>query len=138
MKGVPVRIEIGPRDIEAGKCIVVRRDTLEKIEVNLDELSDKLNEILEAIQKNMYNICVQRVKDKTTVAHNMDEFVNNLNTNQGYVKTMWCGDADCEEKIHEMTGAKSRCLPFEQEHLGDKCVYCGKPATKMVVWGRQY
>ena len=138
MKGVPVRIEIGPRDIEAGKCIVVRRDTLEKIEVNLDELSDKLNEILEAIQKNMYDICVQRVKDKTTVAHNMDEFVNNLNTNQGYVKTMWCGDADCEEKIHEMTGAKSRCLPFEQEHLGDKCVYCGKPATKMVVWGRQY
>ena len=138
MKGVPVRIEIGPRDIEAGKCVVVRRDTLEKIEVNLNELSEKLNEILEEIQKNMYDICVQRVKDKTTIAHNMDEFVNNLNTNQGYVKAMWCGDAECEDKIHEMTGAKSRCIPFEQEHLGDKCVYCGKPTTKMVVWGRQY
>ena len=138
MKGVPVRIEIGPRDIEAGKCIVVRRDTLEKIEVNLNELSEKLNKILEDIQRNMYDMCEQRVKEKTTIAHNMDEFINNLNINQGYVKTMWCGDAECEEKIHEMTGAKSRCIPFEQENLGDKCVCCGKPATKMVVWGRQY
>ena len=138
MKGVPVRIEIGPRDIEAGKCIVVRRDTLEKIEVNLNELSEKLNKILEDIQRNMYDMCEQRVKEKTTIAHNMDEFINNLNINQGYVKTMWCGDAECEEKIHEITGAKSRCIPFEQENLGDKCVCCGKPATKMVVWGRQY
>ena len=138
MKGVPVRIEIGPRDIENGKCVVVRRDTLEKIEVNLDELSEKLGDILEAIQKNMYDICVQRVKDKTTIAKNMDEFIENLNTNQGYVKTMWCGDAECEDKIHEMTGAKSRCIPFEQEKIDDKCVCCGKPATKMVVWGRQY
>ena len=138
MKGVPVRIEIGPRDIEAGKCVIVRRDTLEKIEVNLSELTNKVSEILEKIQKNMYDICVKRVKDKTTIAHNMEEFVNNLNTNQGYIKTMWCGDAECEEKIHEETGAKSRCIPFEQENLGDKCVYCGKLATKMVVWGRQY
>ncbi len=138
MKGVPVRIEIGPRDIEAGKCVIVRRDTLEKIEVNLSELTEKIEEILKSIQTNMYNICAERVKEKTTIAHSMEEFISNINNNQGYVKTMWCGSSECEEKIHELTGAKSRCIPFEQEKLGDKCVYCGKPAEKMVVWGRQY
>ena len=138
MRGGPVRIEIGPRDIEANKCVVVRRDTAEKIDVSLDELSEKLNEILESIQKNMYEECKKNVEQKTTVATNMDEFTENLNNNQGYVKTMWCGDAECEEKIHELTGAKSRCMPFEQEKISDKCVYCGKPADKMVVWGRQY
>ena len=138
MRGVPVRIEIGPRDIEANKCVVVRRDTAEKIDVSLDELSEKLNEILEKIQKNMYEECKKNVEQKTTVATNMDEFTENLNNNQGYVKTMWCGDAECEEKIHELTGAKSRCMPFEQEKISDKCVYCGKTADKMVVWGRQY
>ena len=138
MRGVPVRIEIGPRDIEANKCVVVRRDTAEKIDVSLDELTEKLNEILESIQKNMYEECKKNVEQKTTVATNMDEFTENLNNNQGYVKTMWCGDAECEEKIHELTGAKSRCMPFEQEKISDKCVYCGKPADKMVVWGRQY
>ena len=138
MRGVPVRIEIGPRDIEAGKCVVVRRDTAEKIEVSLDVLNEKLNEILDNIQQNMYDECANRVKEKTTIANNLEEFTENLNKNQGYVKTMWCGSSECEEKIHELTGAKSRCIPFEQEKIGDKCVYCGKPADKMVIWGRQY
>ena len=138
MRGVPVRIELGPRDIENNKCVVVRRDNSEKIEVSLDELNEKLEVILEDIQKSMYDACVKRVKEKTTIAHNLEEFEENLKNNQGYVKTMWCGDAECEEKIHELTGAKSRCIPFEQENLGDKCVCCGKPAKTMVVWGRQY
>ena len=138
MRGVPVRIEIGPRDIEANKCVAVRRDTSEKIEVNLEELSSKLKDILEDIQRNMYNVCAERVKEKTTAAKNLDEFIENLNKNQGYIKTMWCGDSKCEEKIHELTGAKSRCIPFMQEKLSDKCVCCGKPADTMVVWGRQY
>ncbi len=138
MRGVPLRIEIGPRDIENNKCVFVRRDNFEKIEVNLDEIEEKLAEILDDIQKNMYNLCLERMNNKTSVAHNMDEFKNALNTNQGFIKTMWCGSADCENKIHEETGAKSRCLPFEQEHLGDTCVYCGKKADKMVIWGRQY
>ncbi len=138
MKGVPVRIELGPRDIEAGKCVVVRRDTLEKIDVNLDELETKLQEILNDVQQNMFNECAKRVVEKTTVAKNMNEFVENLEKNQGYVKTMWCADSECEEKVHELTGAKSRCMPFEQEHVSDTCVCCGKPADKMVVWGRQY
>lgn len=112
MKGVPVRIEIGPRDIEANKCVIVRRDNQEKIDVSLDELTQKLDEILQDIQKNMYMECQNRVKEKTTVAHNLDEFTNNLNENQGYIKAMWCENPECEEKIHELTGAKSRCIPF--------------------------
>ena len=138
MKGVPVRIELGPRDIEAGKCVVVRRDTLEKFDIQLDELEKRLQDILNDIQQNMYNDCKKRVIEKTTIAKNLDEFVKNLEENQGFVKTMWCGEAECEEKIHELTGAKSRCIPFEQEHISDTCVCCGKPANKMVVWGRQY
>ena len=138
MKGVPVRIELGPRDIEAGKCVVVRRDTLEKIDVNLDELETRLQEILNDVQQNMFDECAKRVVEKTTIAKNMYEFAENLEKNQGYVKTMWCGDSECEEKVHELTGAKSRCMPFEQENISDTCVCCGKPADKMVVWGRQY
>ena len=86
----------------------------------------------------MYNECKKRMDAKTSIATNMEEFKNALETNQGFIKTMWCGSAECEEKIHEITGAKSRCMPFEQEHLSDTCVCCGKPATKMIVWGRQY
>ena len=138
MKGVPVRIELGPKDIENHVCVIVRRDTSEKIEVSLDEVERKLGEILEEIQRNMYDTCVKRVQEKTTIAHNLEEFEKNINENQGYVKTMWCGSNECEETIHERTGAKSRCIPFKQEHIGDTCVCCGKPASKMVVWGRQY
>ena len=138
MRGVPVRIELGPRDIENNKCIVVRRDTSEKIEVSLDELHTKLNEILEEIQTNMFNMVKENTTKRTTIALNMDEFKHNLEVNQGYIKAMWCGGADCEEKIHDETGAKSRCIPFNEEHLSDVCVYCGKPAKYMVFWGRQY
>ena len=138
MKGVPVRIELGPKDIENHVCVIVRRDTSEKIEVLLDEVERRLGEILEEIQRNMYDTCVKRVQEKTTIAHNLEEFEKNINENQGYVKTMWCGSNECEETIHERTGAKSRCIPFKQEHIGDTCVCCGKPASKMVVWGRQY
>ena len=86
----------------------------------------------------MYDECAKRAKEKTTIANNIEEFTNNLDKNQGYVKTMWCGSSECEEKIHELTGAKSRCIPFVQEKVGDKCVCCGKPANTMVIWGRQY
>ncbi len=138
MRGVPVRIELGPRDIENNKCIVVRRDTSEKIEVSLDELHSKLNGILDEIQANMFNMVKENTIKRTTVALNMDEFKHNLEINQGYIKAMWCGDAACEDKIHDETGAKSRCIPFEEEHLSDVCVCCGKSAKYMVYWGRQY
>ncbi len=138
MKGVPVRIEIGPRDIENGECVLVRRDTAEKITVKISELETKLAELLEEIQQNMFDTCKKRMEAKTTIAHNMEEFKNNMDKEQGFIKSMWCGSDECEEKIKELTGAKSRCMPFEQEHLGDTCVCCGKKADKMVVWGRQY
>ena len=138
MRGVPLRIELGPKDIENGKCIIVRRDTSEKIEVEFKDVESKVEELLYLIQKNMYDMCLERMKQKTSIAYNMEEFKTNLQNNQGLIKTMWCGSAECEEKIHDETGAKSRCMPFEQENLGNKCVYCGKEAHKMVIWARQY
>ena len=138
MRGVPVRIEMGPRDIENGICVAVRRDTLEKQEIKLEELSSELGILLEDIQANMFAECKKRLEEKTTVATNMEEFAKNMEENQGFVKAMWCGAEACEDKIRELTGAKSRCIPFEQEHISDTCVCCGKKADKMVVWGRQY
>ncbi len=138
MRGVPVRIELGPRDIENGACVLVRRDTLEKETVALEKLESRLEELLEEIQKNMFETCLERRHSKTSVAYSLEEILKNLEYNQGYVKTMWCGDVSCENKIKEVTGAHSRCIPFEQEHLGDTCPICGKKADIMVVWGRQY
>ena len=138
MRGVPVRIEMGPRDLENGVCVLVRRDTLEKQEVKLEELSHELGLLLENIQSNMFEDCKKRMKEKTTTATTMEEFEKNMNENQGFIKAMWCGDEACEDKIRELTGAKSRCIPFEQEHISDTCVCCGKKADKMVIWGRQY
>ncbi len=138
MRGVPVRIEIGPRDIEAGVCVLVRRDTAEKITVNLDSLHQELGRLLDEIQINMFNECKRKNEARTSTATNMEEFEKKINENQGYIKTMWCGDEECENKIKELTGAHSRCIPFEQEHISDTCVVCGKKADKMVVWGRQY
>ena len=138
MRGVPLRIEMGPRDIENGVCILVRRDTNEKIETKIEELNDKIQELLEEIQQNMFETCKKRMEEKTTIAHNLEEFQANMNKEQGFIKAMWCGSAECEAKIKELTSAKSRCMPFKQEHIDDKCVCCGKPADKMVIWGRQY
>ena len=138
MRGVPVRIELGPRDIENNVCVVVRRDTGEKQTIELANLEDELQKILEDIQKSMFEACKKNVEEKTTIATTLEEFEKNINENQGYVKTMWCGDVACEEKIKELTGAHSRCMPFNQEHISDTCVVCGKKADKMVVWGRQY
>ena len=138
MRGVPVRIEMGPKDLENGVCVLVRRDTLEKQEVKLEELSHELGLLLENIQSNMFEDCKKRMKEKTTTATTMEEFEKNMNENQGFIKAMWCGDEACEDKIRELTGAKSRCIPFEQEHISDTCVCCGKKADKMVIWGRQY
>ena len=138
MRGVPVRIEIGPRDIENDVCVLVRRDTLEKVIVKLNKFPETLEKMLEDIQQNMYQECVRRNKQRTSVAMNMEEFIQKINENQGYIKTMWCGEEECENKIKEKTGAHSRCIPFTQEYLSDTCVVCGKKAQKEVIWGRQY
>lgn len=138
MRGVPVRVEIGPRDIENGVAVVVRRDNGEKETVEILKLNDRIKELLEEIHKNMFNECLKNREARTTVAHSLDEILENLNTNQGYVKTMWCESLECENKVKEVTGAHSRCIPFVQEVIDNKCAICGKPASKMIVWGRQY
>ena len=138
MRGIPVRIEMGPRDIEANQAIIVRRDTSEKITVSIDELNDKVGEILEAMQKEMLERARVHRDNHTFVATNYEEFKDAVANKPGFIKAMWCGNQECEDKIKEETTATSRCMPFNQEHLSDVCVCCGKPAKAMVYWGKAY
>ena len=138
VRGIPLRIEVGPKDIEAGHAVLVRRDTREKIQVSFDELAEETGKLLEQIQQDMYDRAKTFLEEHTSSATNMDELVDIVNTKRGFVKAMWCGCRDCEDKLKEMSGITSRCIPFEQETISDTCVVCGKPATKMVYWGRAY
>ncbi len=139
MKGVPVRVELGPKDIEKNQCVIVRRDTREKIFVSLDNLEAEVENALQAVHDGMYQRALENMKEKTFVATDFDEFVTTAKEHPGFIKAMWCGDKECEEKLKEVTGGvKSRCIPFEEEHLSDKCVCCGKEAKHMVYWGKQY
>lgn len=141
MKGVPIRLEIGPRDLEQGQCVLARRDTGEKITVSLEGIEDAVGTLLDEIQQNMYEQALAMREAKTSYAKDMDEFKNNLKENPGFIKAMWCGDRDCEDKVKEETGASIRCIPFEdeQEVIGEgKCVCCGKHADKMAYFARAY
>ncbi len=138
MKGVPVRLEIGPRDIEANQAVLVRRDTREKIIVSLDNIENEIQNLLDKIQFDLYNKALNHMNNKTAKAETMEEFEKILKDNQGFIKAMWCGNQECEDIIKEKTGATSRCMPFEQEHISDKCICCGKPAEKMVIWAKAY
>ena len=138
MRGIPLRVEIGPRDIENSQAILVRRDTHEKITVPFSELVNKTGELLETIQHDMYEKAKEHLESHTFKATSIEEMTDILNNKTGFVKAMWCGSKKCEERIKDKTGASSRCIPFEQEHIDDKCIYCGKPAAKMVYWGRAY
>ena len=138
MRGIPVRVEIGPKDIEQNQVVVVRRDTREKIVVSLDEIETKLGEVLEQMQNDMLERAKKHLEEHTVEARNWDEFKAHIEKQDGFVKAMWCGETECEEAIKDETTATTRCMPFEQEHLSDVCVCCGKPAKKMVYWGRAY
>ena len=138
MRGIPVRVEVGPRDIENNQAVLVRRDTAEKITVSLDEIESKVSELLDTIQKDMLVAAREHRDAHTYKAENWEEFKDILANKPGFVKAMWCGDVECENKIKEETTATSRCMPFEQEEISDKCVCCGKPAKKMVYWGKAY
>ena len=139
MVGIPTRIEIGPKDIENGQVVVVRRDTREKIVVAMDELTEKLSEILETIQKDMFERAKAFLDSHIHTAANMDEMVKVAQEEIGFIKAMWCGDDACEEEIKAQTGGvTSRCIPEEQEQISDVCVCCGKPAKHMVYWGKAY
>ena len=138
MKGVPLRLEIGPKDIEKNQCVVVRRDTREKYFVSLDELEEKIPELLEAVHQGLYNSALKRRENMTFTAHNLDEMCDIADNKPGFIKAMWCGDRECEDALKDKAGVSSRCIPFEQEQITDKCVCCGKPATKMLYWGKAY
>ena len=138
MRGIPLRIEVGPKDIEAGKCVVVRRDNGEKTDVPFAELKEKVGEILAQMQKDMLERARQRRDSQTYTAKNYEEFKQIFAEKTGFVKAMWCGDRECEDKIKEDLAVTSRCMPNDQEKISDVCVCCGKPATKMVYWGKAY
>jgi len=139
MKGVPLRLEIGPKDIENNQCVLVSRVTREKYFVSLDELETKIPELLKAVHDQLYNKALENMVSKTHTATTLDEFVDISKNKGGFIKAMWCGDSECEDKIKDVTGGvKSRCMPFEQENISDVCVCCGKKAKSMVVWGKQY
>ena len=138
MRGIPMRIELGPKDIEAGQCVMVRRDTREKYIVPLDEAPQRASELLETIQKDMYETAKVHLNAHISDAVSYDEFVKTIEEKPGFVRAMWCGDPACEDKIKEDTTATSRCMPFEQEMISDVCVCCGKPAKKLVFWGKAY
>lgn len=139
--GIPVRIEIGKKDLENKELTLVRRDTREKIKISIDsDIVEEVRKLEKAIQDNLYNRAKERRDAMTYKATTLDEMREIMNTQPGFIKAMWCGDQKCEEKIKEINGLKSRCIPFaeEQERISDKCVCCGKEAKEMVVWGIQY
>ena len=138
MKGVPLRIELGPRDIENNQCVVVRRDNREKIFVNLDELETRIPEILAEYHDALYNKALERRETMTYDAKNLDEMKEIADNKPGFIRAMWCGDRECEDKLKEVAGITSRCIPFEQHEIGDTCVCCGKKADKMLYWGKAY
>ncbi len=139
MKGVPIRLEIGPKDIENNQCVLVRRDNREKVFVSLDNLEEGLTTTLNAYAEAIYNKALENVKNRSYACTSIDEINEKLAANgDGFVKAMWCGEEECEDKVKELTGVGSRCIPFEQENISETCVCCGKPAKHMVYWGKAY
>ncbi len=139
IQGIPVRIELGPKDIEKNQCVIVRRDTREKTIVSLDEVNEKLAEVLETMQNDMLERAKAFLASHINDAHDYNEFKAIAETKPGFIRAMWCGDEACENKIKEDTTVTSRCMPFnDQEQISDVCVCCGKPAHKLVYWGKAY
>jgi prolyl-tRNA synthetase len=138
MRGVPLRLELGPKDIEKNQCVVVRRDNRSKQFIPLDEIETRIPEILAEIQKDMLEKAREMRDKKTYIIKTMDEFISICEKTPGFIKAMWCGNEACEEGIKEKTGASARCIPFDQEKLSDRCVCCGEKAEKLVYWGKAY
>lgn len=139
MKGVPIRVELGPKDIEANQCVIVTRHNREKTIVSLDNLEQVIQDKLVEVRDGMFKNALENRENRTYACTSMDEIVKTLETNgDGFIKAMWCGDEACEDLVKEKTGVGSRCIPLAQEHLSDVCVCCGKPAKHMVYWGKAY
>lgn len=139
MKGVPVRIEIGPKDIENNQCVIVTRHNREKTFISLDNLAEAVPSKLQEVHDGLYKKALENRKNKTYQCKTMEEIISALEEKgDGFIEAMWCGDEACEDEVKEKTGVGSRCIPFEQHEISDKCVCCGKPAKKMVLWGKAY
>ena len=139
MKGVPLRLEIGPRDIENNSCVLVSRVSRQKTFVSLDNIVEEIEKALAAVHEELYERALKNLAEKTSVAQSKEEFLDIAENRSGFIKAMWCGESECEDILKDETGGvKSRCIPFVEENLGETCVCCGKLAKHMVVWGRQY
>ena len=138
MKGVPLRLELGPRDIENNACVAVRRDNGEKITVSLDELAEQIPVLLDAVQKGLYDAALENLEKHIFAASSVEEAKQLQAEHGGFIKTMWCGEEACELKMKEEAGMSSRCIPLKQEKLGETCACCGKPAKHMIYWGIAY
>jgi prolyl-tRNA synthetase len=138
MKGVPLRLELGPKDMEKNQCVLARRDSGEKTFVSLDHIEQAVAQMLDAIHDGLYAKAKKNLEDNTYPCATLDEVKEKMGQRGGFAKAMWCGDLECELKMKEVAGVSSRCIPFEQEHLGDVCACCGKPAKHMVIWGVAY
>jgi prolyl-tRNA synthetase len=138
MKGVPVRLEIGPRDIEANQCVLVRRDTREKKIVSLDALESEITALLADITAGLYNKASENRRSKTYTETELDSFIETAKSKPGYIRAHWCGDLECELKLKELADVTSRCMPFGEQDEDGKCICCGKPTKKLVYWGKAY
>lgn len=138
MRGIPIRVELGPKDIEQGQAVLVRRDTREKVVARLSEVTEKVQELLEMIQKDMLERARVHRDEHTFEAEDYPSFEKTVDEKPGFVKAMWCGRRECEDKIKEDTGATSRCIPFEQTAVGETCICCGQKAKELVYWGKAY
>lgn len=138
MKGVPLRLEIGPKDMEKDQCVLVRRNDRRKTFVPLGGLEQAVAEQLEAVRSGLFQKALERRESMTYSVRTLDEFRGAADSKPGFIKAMWCGDPACEEKLKDVAGVSSRCIPFEQEQIADTCVCCGKKAKAMVYWGKAY
>ncbi len=138
MKGIPLRLELGPRDLAAGQCCICRRDTLEKVAVPLDQLEETVRTLMDDVHDTLFARAKKNLDDHTKVCQTLEEVKEFMETEGGFAKTMWCGDEACEVEMKEKAGVSSRCMPLDQTPVGSRCVCCGKPASKLIYWGVAY
>ncbi len=138
MRGVPLRLEIGPKDMKQGQVMLVRRDTGEKVAVKEEQLAETVKELLDNIQENLFTRAKKFLKENIRDTSDYNEFKKIIEKQRGLIKTYWCGSKDCEDKIKEETKASIRCIPFEQEKASGKCIYCGKESSTLVYFARAY
>ncbi|GHU63234.1 proline--tRNA ligase 2 [Clostridia bacterium] len=138
MRGIPLRLELGPRDLQNQQMTAVRRDTGEKISIPFSHLEQKVKELLDDIQDSLLQKANKHLENHIYEAKSYEEFKQLIASKPGIVKMMWCEQENCEKQIKEETGASSRCIPFQQESLGEKCPVCHQAAKKMVYWGKAY